>query len=364
MSIAIIKRALGSLRKEGMKRLYQIKLVIFKTHKLLLFLGCTYVILTTLNTRSVAVELLSVSPENAICGQKVTIKAGALDKTQSYSITIACGSLECTNPPEFTPVSYTVPAGSVSFLKDETFKIGEECDQGLVAAQAGEYTIKLYNAGIKKELAVQKINLVSNNSTGCILSTGKIAQSSVPQQFKLTGAPSCTYKLSVLTPNGVRQTLPEIKTLADGVFSANIPASLLTIAGTYRLTGIADSTCTSVTGDARECKSATFTIGTGSCTFSKEDTASNCEQCPTNQICSLLNECTADEANKCNSENLKQESENDKTAENSVNVVQNAKLNIIFRFFGGSIFMEVGMIVLLVISALIGYKGLVKRYKR
>ena len=335
--------------QEGMKRLYQIiYIIIFVTT----FLYPKY--------KAHSQEVLEVSPKTITCGQKLTVKANMLNKEKAYSLNIECNDLACTNPPGFKPVKYEIPLGSVSYIKEQTFNINERCTSGLIKAPAGKFTIKLVDSQ-NKLVASDLFDIQGSTPTTCLISTDNTVESTEDAVFKVQGKQGCIYKISIINPTGIRQPVSDITITKSGSFSGIINKALINIPGKYTLTGIADTSCTELSVDERECSTSQIRVIDGNCTYSPQDKTFNCEQCSKNKVCANTGKCVEDTTGICTKEQIEK---SEPIEETDVNTVKNSNTNILSRIKAANTSSLIGLTLGMVIFAFMVYKVLAYRFKR
>lgn len=340
--------------QEGMKRLYQIKVLLICT----LFLSSIFIA----TEKTHAQELLEVSPKNTTCGQKLTIKAGMLDKTKAYTLGVECTDFACTNPPGFSPLSYAIPLGSVAYVKEESFNVNAKCSTGLVKAPAGTYTVKLIEGESKKVITTDEFELEDKSPTTCLITIDPIIEAMQDASYSIRGKAGCKYRISIISPIGTRQAIEEVVIPAAGNHNGTLTKALIAEKGKYTIAGIADPSCTDISVDDKECTVATTKVIDGTCIYSPQDKKLNCEQCAKGKVCTYSGTCATDTEGGCTKTTSEKPEEQEENTD--VSKVKNSNTNIISRLRTASPTSLFGIFIGMVIFGLIGYKVLAYRLRK
>jgi hypothetical protein len=339
--------------QEGMKRLYQIKTLLICA----LFLSP----LVIGDEKAHAQELLEINPKTTTCGQKLTIKAGVLDKTKAYTLGVECTDFACTNPPGFSPLTYAIPLGSVAFTKEESFNVNAKCSTGLVKAPAGTYTVKLIEGESKKVITTDEFELEDKSPTTCLITIDPIIEATQDASYSIQGKAGCKYKVSVINPVGMRQPVEEIEIPAGGTYNGTLAKTIIAGKGKYTIAGIADASCSDISVDDKECAVATTKVIDGSCIYSQQDKRLNCEQCAKGKACTSSGTCAVDTTGGCTKNTPEKAGEQENTG---VSKVKNSNTNIVTRLSTAGPNSLFGIFIGMVIFGLIGYKVLAYRFRK
>ena len=309
-----------------------------------------------------AQEVLEVSPKSSACGQKLTIKAGMLDKVKAYTLAVECSDFACTNPPGFKPLAYQIPLGSVSYVKDESFNINSKCPTAQVKAPAGAYTVKLIEGTAKTTVATESFDLEDKTPTACQLTIDPVLETTQNTSYTIQGKAGCKYKVSIISPTGTRQLIEEVTLPGAGTYNGILNKTLITTKGNYSIAGIADPTCTDLSVDDRECSSATTKVIDGTCTYSPQDKKFNCQQCAKGKLCSVSGTCVTDSVGSC----IPQKPTEPQTDADDTDIskVKNSNTNIFSRLRTASTSSLIGIFIGMAIFGFMGYKVLAYRLRK